>query len=391
MKVLHVGKFYPPASGGMEKVVQTLCEGERPRVDSQVLVANSGPVTVRESVRGVPVTRVACVHRIGSVGVCPTFPWWMRRLEADVMVIHEPNPLALVAHAIARPAARVVVWFHSEVVRPRWKYKLLYRPLLRRMLRLADRIVVASPRLAACADELADFRYKCVAIPFGIDPGVIALSAGAREEADKIRARYSGPLLLFVGRMVSYKGLDVLLRAMVGVDARAVLVGEGPLRAEWQQLAHGLGLGDRVAFPGEVSDQELVALYHACDLFVLPSVTRAEAFGMVQLEAMACGKPVVSTLLPSGVPWVNRDGETGLVVPPGDVFALRTALGSLLGDRDRRLAMGENGRRRVATEFTIPRMISQTTALYHDILKQVDHRRAPAVSATLDTPLNPEA
>jgi len=375
----------------MEKVVQTLCEGERPRVDSQVLVANSGPITIRESVRGVPVTRVACIHRIGSVGVCPTFPLWMRRLEADVMVVHEPNPLALVSHAIARPSARVVVWFHSEVVRPRWKYKLLYRPFLRRMLRLADRIVVASPRLAACADELSDFRHKCVSIPFGIDPDVVALSAGVREEAARIRARLGAPLLLFVGRMVPYKGLDVLLRAMDGIQARAVLVGEGPLKSEWQRLAHDLGLGDRVMFPGEVSDRELVALYHACDLFVLPSITRAEAFGIVQLEAMACGKPVVSTLLPSGVPWVNRDGETGIVVPPGDVPALRTALRGLLSDHPRRLSMGENGRRRVAAEFTIPRMISRTTALYDDILKQVDHHGAAAVRSTLNTPLNPGA
>jgi rhamnosyl/mannosyltransferase len=390
MKVLHVGKFYPPASGGMEKVVQTLCEGERPGVDSQVLVANSGPVTIRESVRGVPVTRAASLCRIGSVGICPSFPVWMRRLEADVMVIHEPNPLALVAHTIARPSARVVVWFHSEVVRPRWKYRLLYRPFLRRMLRLADRIVVASPRLAECADELSDFRHKCVSIPFGIDPEVIALSDGVREEAARIRARLGAPLLLFVGRMVPYKGLDVLLRAMDGIDARAVLVGEGPLKAEWQQLAHDLGLGERVQFPGEVSNQELVALYHACDLFVLPSITRAEAFGIVQLEAMACGKPVVSTLLPSGVPWVNRDGETGVVVPPGDVPALRTAVRSLLSDRALRLSMGENGRRRVAAEFTIPRMISQTTALYHDVMRQID-RRAAVAATSLDTPLNPSA
>jgi rhamnosyl/mannosyltransferase len=258
------------------------------------------------------------------------------------------------------------------------------------MLRLADRIVVASPRLAECADELSDFRHKCVSIPFGIDPEVIALSDGVREEAARIRARLGAPLLLFVGRMVPYKGLDVLLRAMDGIDARAVLVGEGPLKAEWQQLAHDLGLGERVQFPGEVSNQELVALYHACDLFVLPSITRAEAFGIVQLEAMACGKPVVSTLLPSGVPWVNRDGETGVVVPPGDVPALRTAVRSLLNDRALRLSMGENGRRRVAAEFTIPRMISQTTALYHDVMRQID-RRAAVAATSLDTPLNPSA
>nr|UXE45053.1 D-inositol-3-phosphate glycosyltransferase [uncultured bacterium] len=382
MKVLHVGKFYPPARGGMERVVQLLCEGERAFVDSSVLAANDAPVTVRENVNGVPVTRAATFATIGSVGVSPSFPFWMRRLPCDVMVIHEPNPLALVAHAIARPRARLIVWFHSEVVRPRWKYRVMYRPFLRRVLHLADRIVVASPRLAEFAEELKDFRHKCVPIPFGLDLTPLDLTEEVERRVLDIRVQHPAPLALFVGRMVPYKGVDVLIRALTEVNVRVILVGDGPERAAWQQLAGDLGLSSRVHFWGEVPQTVLTSLYHACDFFVLPSVTRAEAFGMVQLEAMACGKPVISTLLPTGVPWVNRDRETGLVVQPQNVPALRAALARLAGDAKLRAEMGALGRARVLSDFTVPRMIERTTTLYGSIVAPPVAARRAALADT---------
>src|SRR5262249_5503758 len=160
------------ASGGIEKVVQVLCEAERRILDSEVLVANHqvSTSTEREIVRGTPVTRVAALKKVGAVAVCPTFPYWMRRLQRDVMVIHEPNPVALVAHAMVRPASRLVFWVHAEVVRPQWRYNAFYRPFLRRALKLADRIVVASPPVAEHASELQPFREKCVVVPYAIDP-----------------------------------------------------------------------------------------------------------------------------------------------------------------------------------------------------------------------------
>lgn len=370
LRVLHVGKFYPPSRGGMERVVQVLCEAERASVDSQALVANDGPRTVREVVQGVPVTRVGALAKVGAVAACPTFPWWLRKLESDVIVVHEPNPLAIVAHALVRPHSRLLVWIHAEVVRPQWRYKVFYRPFLRRILSLADRIIVASPPMRDLAEELRDFREKVVVIPYAVDPDQHALAPSCRQLVEKIRGEHTRPLALFVGRMVPYKGVDVLLRALKDVDARAILVGTGPLKETWEALAADLGLAERVQFVGDVDQPTLTALYHACDVFVLPSVTRAEAFGMVQLEAMACGKPVISTLLPSGVPWVNRDGETGLVVPPFDVEALQLALMRLLSDPALRSAMGERGRARVVTEFSLERMVGQTTALYRSLVEQ---------------------
>ena len=366
-RVLHVGKFYPPARGGMEKVLQVLAESERGTVDNHVLVANEGPDTVHETMNGVPVTRVGAITRVGAVAICPGFPYWMRKLDADVMVVHEPNPVALVAHFLGRPKARVVFWIHAEVVRPAWRYKLFYRPFLRRMLRLADRIIVASPQVAQFAGELQPYLSKCVVIPYALDPDQHAMTPALAARVEAIRREDVRPIVLFVGRLVPYKGVDVLLRAMAGLEARAVIVGDGPLGPALKDLARELGVDGRVRFAGNASADELAALYNACDVFALPSVTRAEAFGMVQIEAMSCRKPVVCTDLPSGVPWVNQHGVTGLVVPPGDPAALAGALGQLLADPALRARMGEAGRRRVETVFSIGRMVEQTGDLYRSV------------------------
>jgi glycosyltransferase involved in cell wall biosynthesis len=368
LRVLHLGKYYPPVSGGMERVLQLLCEHERRVTDSEVLVVNTSLRTVRESWRGVPVTRVARLGAIGSVGVCPTFPWELHRRTADVHVIHEPNPLALVSDFVARQSGPVVVWYHSEVLRPAWKYRLMYRPFLKRVLDRAARIVVSSPRIAEHATELQAYRHKCAVIPFGVELSRFELTASIAARAREIRSRHRGCLVLFVGRLVPYKGVNVLIDALRDVEATAVVVGGGPLGPVLREHARVAGVSPRVQFAGEVEEQELLALYHACDMLVLPSVTHAEAFGMVQIEAMACGKPVICTDLPSGVPWVNQHGRTGLVVGPGDPAALAEAITMLRDDSPMRQRMGVAARRRVEQEFTAERMAERTVALYHEVV-----------------------
>jgi rhamnosyl/mannosyltransferase len=371
LRVLHVGKYYPPVPGGMERVLQLLCERERARVDCSVLVAGTERVTRRESARGVPVTRAGSLARVGSVGLSPALPRILRATPSDVTVIHEPNPMALVADAITFRRGALLVYFHSEVVRPQWMYRVLYRPFLERVLDRADRIVVASPAMRDTAGQLEGYRHKTVVIPYGIEPASLAAPAAVAARARDIRgASSSSPLLLFVGRLVPYKGVEVLIRALRDTPARLAVVGDGPLRRSLERLAADVGVADRVTFAGAVPDEELLAHYHACDALVLPSITRAEAFGMVQLEAMACSRPVVSTDLPSGVPWVNRHGESGLVVPPGDVPALAAALRLLAGDAALRERLGAGARRRVEAEFTASRMAERTVGLYEEVLAE---------------------
>jgi rhamnosyl/mannosyltransferase len=364
MKILHLGKFYPPARGGMETILQLVCDHTSPHVRNRVLVANDCRSTVDENRAGTDVVRVAALCRIGSVSICPTMPARLLTEDADIVVIHEPNPMGLLAYYLARPAGRLIVWFHSEVIRPGWLYRFFYRPFFEFALSRASTIVVASPTLAASAPQLRNWQSKCVVIPYGIDPETPRQRDAALQRATEIRQALSRPLVLFVGRLVPYKGVDVLLQAMCGTPAIAVIVGEGPERRRLQQKAEELGLNDQVKLLGEVRSDELAALYHACDVLVLPSVTRQEAFGVVQVEAMARGKPVICSDLGTGVAWVNRAGETGLVVPPGDASALHQAIQRLLTDSSLRTEMGGNAAERAKTMFSTTCMIDATLDLY---------------------------
>ena len=386
LAVLHVGKFYPPAPGGMERVVQMLCEGTDPGIESSVLVANTSGSTTRDELNGIQVTRVGSLARIGTVAVTPTFPLELSRASRDITVIHEPNPIALVSDWLTAAKGPLVVWFHSQVFRPQWKYRLLYRPFLRRVLQRADRIVVSSPPLAENSSELHDFRAKCVVIPFGIDIHRLRRTAEIADKVAAIQREVPRHRVLFVGRLVPYKGVDVLIQAMASVDATALVVGDGPLSDALRQEAHRRGVADKVRFLGSLSDEDVVAHLHACDVFTLPSVSNAETFGVAQLEAMACGKPVISTALRTGVPWVNRHDETGLVVQPADPTALARALKSLLADREVRERMGAVGVRRVQTEFTLDAMNSRTAALYRTVMVERAVGVVPAPPAGLPQP-----
>jgi glycosyltransferase involved in cell wall biosynthesis len=149
-----------------------------------------------------------------------------------------------------------------------------------------------------------------------------------------------------------------------------VIVGEGPLEGALRALVTEKRLSERVLFVGHVPDADLPAYYQTCDVFVLPSIARTEAFGVVQIEAMAAGKPVISTNLPTGVPWVNQDGVSGLVVTPGDRVALGDALRRLLEDAALRARLGEGARRRAETMFSRERMVATFKSLIDTVVQE---------------------
>jgi rhamnosyl/mannosyltransferase len=368
LRILHLGKYYTPDRGGIETVVETLCRGERPTADTQALVLNKVTETTDETLNEVPVRRVGSIAHVGSVSVAPTLPLWLSRADADVIVLHEPNPMALLAYAIARPSAPLIVWIHSEVIRPKLQYRLFYQPLLEFALRRAVRIVVASPPMLNLP-ALAQYQRKCTVIPYGLERTRYRLSGVTGTRVQAIRANITSPIVLFVGRLVPYKGVDVLLKAVTGLDALTVIVGDGPCRMSLTASAIDSGLGDRVRFMGDVSDDDLLAWYHACDVLVLPSVSRQEAFGMVQLEAMLCGHPVISTDLQTGTSWVNQHEQTGIVVKPDNVSELRDALMRLCRDPELRDQFGDAGRKRVIEMFTAETMCRATVSLYEEIVR----------------------
>jgi rhamnosyl/mannosyltransferase len=364
---VHVGKFYPPVAGGMERVVHSLCAATKGRLDNRVIAFNTAARTISEDVDGVPVTRVATWGSAGSVPVAPALASHLSRADADVMILHEPNPWALVSYAAVRPRLPLAVWFHSEVVRPPLQYRLLYSPIARPAYRAARRFLVSSPALAEHAEALAPYRDRVTVIPFGIDADSWRANDEERKRAVEIRRHAGRPIVLFAGRHVPYKGVPVLIEAAAPLDVSVVILGDGPMRSAWTGLATAQAGRASFSFPGEVSDHELRAHLVASRMFVLPSVTRAEAFGYIQLEAMACGTPVISTALPTGVPWVN---EAGIVVPVGDVAALRAAIEQLAADSERAAGLGALGEARARAAFTMETMATRLVAVCHELAER---------------------
>ena len=372
LRVVHVNKAYdapvPPVTqwGGIERALMLLAEDQARTMDVTVLCANARRFTQAEQLRPhLQVIRAARLFSAIKLPVCPTMPLLLRRLRPDVVHLHHPYPPGEFAAHLARPRCKLCITWHSDVLRPALAIRI-YGPILRRLLRRADRILVSSPQYLELSRFLRPVRGKCRVAPFGIDLTRFLDPDPARVAA--ARPSPGRPLVLAVGRCVYYKGLEYLVRAMPVLKADLVIVGEGPLLPDLERQAENLGLRERVHFRPHLSEADLVAHYHACDVFVLPSVEITEAFGLVQLEAMACGKPVVSTALPTGVVYVNRDGETGLVVPPRDSAALARAIERLLAEPDLRRSLGEAGRERVQREFTREMYAERVNAVYQEML-----------------------
>lgn len=371
LRVLQVGKFYPPVSGGMETVLQNLCEWTAERWDVTVVVAHERLATTAERRGALRVIRAGSFGVIASVSLCPTMPTQMWRGRYDCVVLHEPNPLAGTSLFLRCPADHLVIWHHSDIVRPAWAPHV-YGPIQQRLYRRADCVIFSSPRLADHSVG-GSYAFRRAVIPFGIDLAPFErLNVQQEALATTIRGAHVGPRVLFVGRLVYYKGLDVLLHAMTRCPGTLLIVGDGPERDALRALVQTLGLAARVRFLTRVSAEELPAYYHAADLFVLPSTKSTEAFGLVQIEAMAAGLPVVSTDLATGVPWVNQDGVTGLVVRPGDSDRLAAAIGHLLHDPGLRSAMGAAARRRAAERFSRDCMVAEFVTLVESLVETVD-------------------
>ncbi len=357
MHILHLAKYYWPHSGGMERVVQDLAESAAALGHEVEVVAVESRNRRRDRGRQPStVTRVFSFGMVGSQEIAPGYLAAAHR-RADVIHVHHPHTLADVASLIRTRRAPLIVTQHSDSHRP--SYSLLARAVLKR----AAAIVVPSRAHVALSKELRGHEAKVEVIPFGIDE--------RRWNAVPPRSADLAPRALFIGRLVRFKGVDVLLRALERVpDLRLDIVGAGPEASRLRTLTQALALSDRVKWFGEYPDEDLPRRMAEADFLVLPSVTIEEMFGLVVLEAMAAGRPVITTAVPTGVREVNVPGQTGIEVPIRDVDALAGALDTLAHDPSLRRRMGEAGKRRVAEHFTRARMAARHIELYERVRKK---------------------
>ena len=364
MRVLHVGKYYPPAIGGMERIVQLMARAlaARPGVEVDVLVANESAHTTEEKDGSVRVRRLATYGALRSVPVTPGMLASGRMFgDYDVVHIHSPNPLPELAWLSSSPSSALVASDWGQITRQKALLKV-YGPLYRRYFAHANAVAVPSRRYAQNFDHLRDCKDRLVDVPLGIDADAWAATPEVAAKVEAVRG--PKPIVLFVGRLVEFKGPHVLIEAMKAVDARLHLAGAGPERAKLEALAKAHGIADRVKFLGPLAGSDLTAAYRSADVFALPSIWPNEAFPQALLEAITCGVPAVTTELGTGTSEINRDGETGLVVPPSDVGALAGAIARLLADEGLRARMAAAAAKRARDEYSINTMTDRLLECY---------------------------
>lgn len=372
-RLAMLNKAYPPWVGGIEKHVRDCCEAlaGRGRTVSALVVSN-GRTSRREALAGVDVIRVPRLGTLWSQPLPKGYFKALRSLNPSLLHAHVPFPLAWFAVNALPPGVPVLCTWHSDIVRQKMVMRFL-SPFEQRFLRRCNRILVTSPELLESSKPLRPHRGRCEILP-------LALPKAKRDEKTlsrllgEYKVKYPGKNVLFVGRLVGYKGLNHLIEAMPRAGARLLIAGDGPLRKHLEQVAARCGAGDRICFLGPVGEDEKTALYRLADVFVLPSTGRNEAFGYVLLEAMAEGCPAISTDIPTGVRWVNRHGETGLVVPPGDSSALAAAINQIVNDKNVRLCFSANGKIRCERDFHFESILDRLESVYGECLAEASSR-----------------
>ncbi|EMG37532.1 glycosyltransferase [Desulfocurvibacter africanus PCS] len=428
MRVLHLGKYYPPALGGMETFLRDLATAQVAQgLEVRVLAHAKRPWRLgsREVTAGVEVRRAAILGQLAFAPLAPGYPMALAGLLADfrpqVIHAHLPNTSAFALLGLSalpeaiRPA--LVLHWHSDVVtdgsRSLARLYPLYRVFEQALLRRADAVVATSEPYLQASDALAAHRAKCRVISLGLDPlrlpqpspdDIAAARAHALQHvANEMRVQGNhfpggresergqrplsvqtqialgndGFLVLAAGRFSHYKGFEVLVRAagLLPERVRVVIAGDGPLRRDLLRLAQELGVEDRVSMPGSLPEAQLHALMAGCDCFCLPSVARSEAFGLVLAEAMRFGRPLIaSRLTGSGMGVLNEEGVTGLAFEPGDALALASAVRRLMDDACLRESLGRAGRERFETRLHIAPVSARMTELYRELTARARRR-----------------
>lgn len=365
MKILQLGKFYP-IKGGVEKVMYDLMTGLSEQgidCDMMCTFAGNGKQTF-------PVNSHAWLlgckkwMQCASTMISPEMVFRLHRIckEYDVIHIHHPDPMACLALFFSGYKGRVILHWHSDIVKQK-KLLHLYIPFQEWLVKRADVIVGTTPVYLKASPFIAGMQDKTCCLPIGVRP-----LPEMPEEAKSIRNRYPGKKIVFsLGRLIEYKGYRYLIEAAnyLNDDYVILIGGTGPLQASLEQQIQRSGLEKKVYLLGFLPDSLLPAYYQACDMFCLSSIQKSEAFGIVQIEAMSCGKPVVATEIPgSGVPWVNKHGVSGLNVPVGDARALAGAITEILADDEKYAAFARQALERYRTCFTYEKMISNCLKIY---------------------------
>ncbi|WP_164521538.1 glycosyltransferase [Iodobacter ciconiae] len=368
MKIIHLGKFYPPEYGGIETVTFDLVEGLNDQgVKTDVLCSNKGTETKVDLINsGYQVIRAGTLAVINSTSVSLKLISELKKCihQYDAIHIHLPNPMANLAIWLIRPDCKVYLHWHSDIVKQKHMLKL-YAPWLKWLINRADGIVATSQQYADSSKWLIPNMNKVSIIPIGVadrskhSSGVFVKNIRLENKNKKI--------VLSIGRSAAYKGIRYLIEACKYINDDIVVLIGGPGVEVFLPQIKKLKLESKIKIIGTIPDQQLASYYAACDVFCLPSVYRSEAYGIVQVEAMSFSKPIISCdISGSGVSWVNEHEKSGLLVPPSDPLALAQAINKLCENDALRQQMALYARNRFEQELTAEKMVSKTIRMYKE-------------------------
>lgn len=375
MKVLHIGKFYPPFYGGIEKVnydlVEQLNNIENCQVDELCFQHSSkNKIYDNNSNVGYKLFRAPILTIFHSTPISLKFFNIYRKIrnDYDIIHIHLPNPWAALAPILFKTKAKIVLHWHSDIVKQK-KLMIIYRPFQTMLLRRACSIIVTSRNYFNGSMDLQPYANKVRVIPIGISINHLTFPDGLD---DKIRKQYPGKkIVLSIGRLTYYKGFQYLIDAAKYInDDTIILVGGcGELKEHLNNLITKNNVSKRIKLIGRIPQEELGAYFKAADVFCLPSIVRTEAFGVVLIEALAMNVPIVACNIPnSGVNWVNQHEVTGLNVPICDGAALAQAINKILSSPELLHKFQAGCNERYNNTFTSIKMVDAVYHLYNDII-----------------------
>lgn len=368
IKVLHFYKtYYPDSFGGIEQVIFQLCEGGASKgIDSTVLSLSKRSGIINKKIG----THTVYCSPVNFEAASTPFSFQaikdFKKLaqQSDIIHYHFPFPFMDMVHFISGINKPTVVSYHSDIVKQKNILKI-YTPLMNLFLGSVSRIVAASPNYVATSATLKKFSRKVSVIPYGLDED--SYPTPLPERIDFWKSKFGTRFFLFIGAFRYYKGLHILIEAAKNSSYPIVIVGAGPIESELKKQAEKLDI-QNIYFLGAVSDEDKASLLSLCYAVVFPSHLRSEAFGITLLEGAMYGKPLISSEIGTGTTFINIDQQTGLVVPPSDPVALRTAMDQLWDDIELSERFGRNARNRYLENFTSEKMVSSYIDLYNEII-----------------------
>lgn len=370
IRVLHVGKFYP-IIGGIEKVMYDIVEGISMNTNFRcdMLCASTDCSNHVIHINNAKIISTATWIKAFATMISPSMIWQLRQIcnNYDIIHIHHPDPMAALALRLSGYKGKVILHWHSDILKQKLMLKL-YKPLQSWLIKRADVIIGTTPKYLEQSPFLQDKHLRKICIPIGVDP--IQYN---NNKVKLLKTKYINKKIIFsLGRLVEYKGYEFLIRAAqyLSDDYVILIGGNGPLRSQLEELIDKLKLHKKVKLLGRISDEDLPTYYEACDIYVLSSIWKTEAFGIVQIEAMSCGKPVIATKIEgSGVDWVNEDGISGINVAPMNAKAISDAILFILSDQKHYNKLSQGARNRYESFFRKDIMITKCIELYKSISK----------------------